>query len=382
MAKRLLVQCRSQKIPGELNERQQTLVNIACTRIWQRPVDKDQDRLQTRGMFEADNERAAWMKGRLKYARKWKRKFTCSEEDFLKAPSELDNDVVHQLYENGFRSIALVLSSDVGDYQLEPTMPGTTITIHRCVSDQVVAGQSTILGNGCCIKHFTHTVPRRVNLGGDVSDNVGDDANEGVSDDAGDNASAASAASEGVASEDSNKGLRDDNSTKPTSMDWRTVSAATAGAVAGAAVAVTVGAAALPAAGLVAAGSVVAGALYNVPWRRLFSWASDSESDASSASEKVHEQPQPPAPPTPATKDWIIRALILSVALNIWLVSAYCFGLVVASMATSWLLSTWAVNECLWATVYANIGSRWTAFEENLGRAYSSLKTKLYRMRA
>ncbi|KAJ2896969.1 hypothetical protein MKZ38_005068 [Zalerion maritima] len=57
MATRILVQCHSQDIPGEPNERRTIMANIICQHKWHRAFDKGQDRLQSLGQFCYDQNR-------------------------------------------------------------------------------------------------------------------------------------------------------------------------------------------------------------------------------------------------------------------------------------------------------------------------------------
>ncbi|OAA60962.1 hypothetical protein SPI_04986 [Niveomyces insectorum RCEF 264] len=61
MAKRILVQCRSHDIPGEPDERRTTMANIVCEHTWNRPFDKDQDRVQSSGQYRYDQNRVYFL---------------------------------------------------------------------------------------------------------------------------------------------------------------------------------------------------------------------------------------------------------------------------------------------------------------------------------
>ncbi len=57
MGTRVLVQCRSQDMPGEPAERLTQLANKLCQHQWQRPFDNSQDRLQSTGQYLYDGNR-------------------------------------------------------------------------------------------------------------------------------------------------------------------------------------------------------------------------------------------------------------------------------------------------------------------------------------
>ncbi|EPE02384.1 hypothetical protein F503_03969 [Ophiostoma piceae UAMH 11346] len=57
MATRILVQCRSQTIPGEPENRRATMANVICNFKWKRLFDKDQDRIRSYGQFRYGNDR-------------------------------------------------------------------------------------------------------------------------------------------------------------------------------------------------------------------------------------------------------------------------------------------------------------------------------------
>ncbi|KAH8763818.1 hypothetical protein F5883DRAFT_676636 [Diaporthe sp. PMI_573] len=132
MGTRILVQCYSQAIPGEPNQRSDTMANIICQHKWQRDFDKGQDRLRSTGQYAYDNLRCIFIPvspivkshlqhhpfnpanvlpgytdeeyrevfgedkykllvmGRILQRRKWGQKLPANEVEFLKNYPELD----------------------------------------------------------------------------------------------------------------------------------------------------------------------------------------------------------------------------------------------------------------------------------------------------
>ncbi len=57
MGTRILVQCHSQKIPGDREKRLSSMADIICNHMWQHPFDRAQDRLNSLGQYAYDGNR-------------------------------------------------------------------------------------------------------------------------------------------------------------------------------------------------------------------------------------------------------------------------------------------------------------------------------------